>query len=245
MIGAYTVWTYPSGLQAPLFMPEVDILDVRNKYSKSYQKEDSAWQKRPGEMYKKTVIKNHSKLQPCSIEMEKAVYLDNLHETGQSQLGAFDFEGALLTQGDEQPIEFDINSFGHGPDVVSRFLEICANSANMSIEEMKVQIASTPDEIEHFKSALDKWVKKQSAKGQGSSTKQGEGETQTLPKNIGWLSKARPTFLESLTSGGIVLTVRDHIQVKVRLLSLGLLKFGQDESRLVFLRDDQDNGSFH
>jgi len=93
MLGAYTVWTYPSGPPTFLFMPEEEILDIRNKYSKSYKASDSMWQKRPGEAYKKTVIKNHSKLQPCSIEMDIAVHLDHLVDTGQSQSDYF-LEGA-------------------------------------------------------------------------------------------------------------------------------------------------------
>ncbi len=95
-LGAYTVWSFVnSGTQSFLFMPTVDILQVRDTYSKAWKKsgKDSVWGKSEAEMFKKTVIKNHSKLQPCSIEMERAVELDNRAEIGTSQedmLGTFD-----------------------------------------------------------------------------------------------------------------------------------------------------------
>lgn len=71
----------------------------------------------------KTVIKRHAKLQPCSIEMDRAVELDTRAETGESQadmLGQFgDSPGALPSQadlaeseeGDEKDLQPHVDKF--------------------------------------------------------------------------------------------------------------------------------------
>lgn len=102
-MGAYTVWEYiASGVKTFLFMPTVDILHVRDTYSKAWKAsgKDSIWGKSEDEKFKITVIKRHSKLQPCSIEMERAVELDNRVEIGAPQtdmLGTFDGFGTEPT----------------------------------------------------------------------------------------------------------------------------------------------------
>ncbi len=103
MIGAYTVWTFiDSDMQTFLFMPAHQILKVR-AVSKAWQKaqrepknqraQETPWVQWEDQQSIKTVIKRHSKLQPCSIEMERAVHLDDRVEAGLSQsdmLGNFD-----------------------------------------------------------------------------------------------------------------------------------------------------------
>lgn len=94
-IGAYTVWMFKNGTKSSLFMPKKDIEEIRNKaqayiYGMQNQKksyaQDSPWFTHPMEMWKKTVIKRHSKLQPCSIEFMRAVEIDNSVETGKKAL---------------------------------------------------------------------------------------------------------------------------------------------------------------
>ncbi|MDY7038530.1 MAG: recombinase RecT [Thermodesulfobacteriota bacterium] len=108
--GAYTVWTYDDGSQTFLYLPISDINEIRDKYSKAYNyakdnpgnkdAQETPWITRPGEMAKKTVIIQHSKLQPCSIEMEKAVQIINAHDTG-------DFSNLINHAKDIPPTEID------------------------------------------------------------------------------------------------------------------------------------------
>lgn len=102
MIGSYTVWTFDSGMQTFLFMPAHQIFKVRavsqawkraQREPKNAKAQETPWVQWPDQMWIKTVIKRHSKLQPCSIEMERAVQLDDRVEMGLSQsdmLGKFD-----------------------------------------------------------------------------------------------------------------------------------------------------------
>lgn len=91
-LGAFTVWKFPDEqLSTIKFMSWADIMDVRDKYSKAWKKQgkDSPWGMREDEMAVKTVVKNHSKLQPCSIEMDFAVNIDNKLDAGESIVGKF------------------------------------------------------------------------------------------------------------------------------------------------------------
>jgi len=94
-LGAYTVWMFKDGEKSSLFMPKKDIEAIRNKATayvygiknpKKAGAQDSPWFTHPMEMWKKTVIKRHAKLQPCSIEFMRAVELDNAIETGKEAL---------------------------------------------------------------------------------------------------------------------------------------------------------------
>ena len=109
MIGAYTVWTFESGLQTFLFMPTREIYKARavsqawkkaQREPKNAKAQETPWVQWEGQQAIKTVIKRHSKLQPCSIEMERAIELDNRVEIGQSQadiLGQLDFPAGTTT----------------------------------------------------------------------------------------------------------------------------------------------------
>jgi len=91
-LGAFTVWKFPDEDQTTIkFMPWADIMDVRDKYSKAWKKKgkDSPWGMREDEMAVKTVVKNHAKLQPCSIELDFAVNMDNKLDAGASTVGQF------------------------------------------------------------------------------------------------------------------------------------------------------------
>lgn len=150
MIGAYTVWTFESGMQSFLFLPEEDILKVREKsqawqYAKKNPKNAKAqecpWITYPEEMYIKTVIKRHSKLQSCSIEMERAIELDNKAETGESQLGLLD----NLTNTPALPEEIDIEkSF---KEQIVKKARIKEKGVNEFIEQLAVHYEKTTEEI--------------------------------------------------------------------------------------------------
>jgi len=85
-IGAYTKWVLKGGIVGFEFMPLHEI-HARRARSQSYQyaianpKNENAqkcpWLEWPGEMMKKTALKNHTKILPASIEYLEAVQIDN------------------------------------------------------------------------------------------------------------------------------------------------------------------------
>lgn len=87
IIGAYTVWFFKDGTTTHLYMSKSDILKIRDRSPawKAYKKKGKLcpWNTDEGEMMKKTVIKRHSKLQPCSVEFEQIVEYDNILERGE------------------------------------------------------------------------------------------------------------------------------------------------------------------
>lgn len=105
-IGAYDVWKGgDKEIISRRFMTTGQIIHIRNTYSKTWESKGkkSVWGLHEDEMFIKTVIKNHTKLEPQCIEMERAVSLDDRAEIGKSQLGmgamhglpmpsAFDFD---------------------------------------------------------------------------------------------------------------------------------------------------------
>jgi recombination protein RecT len=102
-VGAYTVWTYADGDQTFTFMPWSEIIEIRDAYSQSWKGgKKSPWRDRPYEMAKKTVIKNHSKTEPCSIYMDHAVNIDNRVETDGTATGVF-----LPAPGEQSRSQFD------------------------------------------------------------------------------------------------------------------------------------------
>lgn len=64
--GAYAWALMPSGKYLIDYMPEVDLLEVRDKFSRGYQNRpgSSPWTTAPGEMYRKTVIRRLAKRLP-------------------------------------------------------------------------------------------------------------------------------------------------------------------------------------
>ena len=117
-IGAYDIWKVGNEIRSRRFMTTEEIIYIRNTYSKPWQKsgKNSIWGKHENDMFLKTVIKGHCKMEPQCIEMERAVELDNRVELGRSQLGmgkinelpmpsAFDFETPEGGPGPEKPAE--------------------------------------------------------------------------------------------------------------------------------------------
>ena len=86
--GSYTVWYYKDGGTTHSYMSISDIYKIRDR-SQAWKaflkfKKTCPWNTDESEMCKKTVIKRHSKLQPCSVEFEQAVEYDNALEAGVS-----------------------------------------------------------------------------------------------------------------------------------------------------------------
>lgn len=132
-IGAYTVWTYPeTGVpkeQWPktfLYLPASDIYEIRDKYSKAYKyaienpnnkkAQETPWITRPGEMMKKTVIIQHSKLEPCSVEMEIVKEFDAAHEMGQTQMNKLNYMGGIDLPPDDHDINAEFEALTHEVD---------------------------------------------------------------------------------------------------------------------------------
>ena len=106
-IGAYDIWKVGDSIRSRRFMTTSEIIYIRDTYSKSWIKDGkkSVWGKHEDSQFLKTVIKNHCKLEPQCIEMERAVTLDDRAELQRTQLGmgridelpmptAFQFEDA-------------------------------------------------------------------------------------------------------------------------------------------------------
>lgn len=95
-LGAYDVWKGDDKeVISRRFMPQSDIIHIRDTYSKAWAKKGakSVWGLHEDEMFIKTVIKNHCKLEPQCIEMERAVSLDDRAELQKTQLGMGSLNG--------------------------------------------------------------------------------------------------------------------------------------------------------
>ena len=117
-IGAYDIWKVGDVIRSRRFMTTQEIIYIRDTYSKAWAQKGktSVWGKHENDMFLKTVIKGHCKLEPQCIEMERAVTLDDRVELQRSQLGmgridelpmpsAFDFDLPEEDQGPEKPVE--------------------------------------------------------------------------------------------------------------------------------------------
>lgn len=185
MIGAYTVWTFEDGFQSFLFMPQSDILKVREK-SQAWQyaranpnktnAQETPWITWPDQQGIKTVIKRHSKLQPCSVEMERAVELDNRAEAKLSQadmLGKFTDSTGKLPAPEEKTTEELIKEFndsipkGTDQEHLNDWLTASAEHFGRSIDEIKANAAGDLDgfwkQFKRFEKDLEKPTAKKSS----------------------------------------------------------------------------------
>lgn len=176
IIGAYTIWTQKDADTSFTFMPVKDIYKIRDR-STAYQyaiknpgnkdAQKTPWITDPGEMCKKTVIKRHSKLEPCSIEMVRAVEIDNYNDIGElppispllnmenplEQETFIRFEDTIPERTDQQLLE--------------QFLAICAKNNNATIDEVKAEAVKSDDFWPQFK----KWSAKNASKPESCLTK--------------------------------------------------------------------------
>lgn len=75
-IGYYAVYHTVDNGYSFVYMSKHDIEAHKEKYSKSYKMSSSPWQTAFDEMAKKTVIKQLLKYAPLSIELQKAINMD-------------------------------------------------------------------------------------------------------------------------------------------------------------------------
>jgi len=225
-IGAYTVWTSDSGAQSFLFLPMADILEVRDKYSKSWKQsgKDSVWGKSEAEMSKKTVIKNHFKLQPCSIEVERAVELDNRVEIGETQrdlLGQFDYPVGepAKEQEDEQPAQHLIDKFKTKVDEkkdvnyekLRQYLALCAESQKGATVD-DVMASAMRKGFDSFWGFYGDWLKSQKVETEGK--KEDEDPIRKDFINLGWKSFIGWLNKHRIAISGMRVTTQDEIREK-------------------------------
>jgi recombination protein RecT len=69
---------YVKGSSMPIFvvMTWEEVIEIRNRSSHGYMDKSSPWQTRPGEMGKKTALKQLMKILPKSVQIQKAVASD-------------------------------------------------------------------------------------------------------------------------------------------------------------------------
>ena len=167
IVGAYTIWYQKSGDTSFTFMPAKDIYKIRDrstayqyatKNPKNKDAQKTPWITDPGEMCKKTVIKRHSKLEPCSVEMQRAIEVDNYNEIGEvspiSPLASLEDlrqEPEVVSFEDTIPKNTDM-------ELLKQFLAICAENNEATIEEVKAEAAKSDD----FWSQFKKWAGKKS-----------------------------------------------------------------------------------
>lgn len=235
MLGAYTVWTYEDGFQTFLFMPAHQIFKVRavSKAWKKAQKEpnnpkaqETPWVQWEDQQSIKTVIKRHSKLQPCSIEMERAIELDNRVEMGESQadiLGQFDFPTGAppkVEPEDEGPPQHLLDKFdvkvsekeNVNLEKLSQYLALCASTQEgATINDVKA--SAMRKDFDKFWGFYGDWLKSQKVETEGKK----EGDEDPIRKdfiNLGWKSFRAWFFKHQAAIPGMRVTTQDEIREK-------------------------------
>lgn len=83
-IGAYVILELPMGGKVAKVMSKKEILDIAQKFSKSYGSDFSPWNEKSDPqlwMWKKTVLKQAAKLAPKNPELNRAIAEDNKDST--------------------------------------------------------------------------------------------------------------------------------------------------------------------
>lgn len=81
-VGAYSVCHLMNGAESFHFMWLSEIHEIRDKFSKSASSKYSPWKTRPEEMEKKTVVRQHSKWLPLTVEAQHAAARDEAIDAG-------------------------------------------------------------------------------------------------------------------------------------------------------------------
>lgn len=197
-IAAYSVIRYKDGGFDFDIMSVSDVEAVRDRFAQKNQQNEfsKAWRYSFEEMMKKTVIRRHSKTADISYNVAEAIENDIKAEGGEGM----DFMDADFSEVDRNPVAFDDAVKDFDQKKVDAFLELCATSENVTIDEVKT---SAMDDLEGFKKALTDWIQKtdkpkgtkgkktetqgaveKKASGNGNAQKITQDEADTINKNL-------------------------------------------------------------
>ena len=171
--GAYVVLRYRDGGHSYDYMPANDIERIRRR---SKSPDSGPWVTDWDEMAKKTVIRRHAKLAPVSIEVHRALALEDRFNAGESQMDIMYQEGATeqnpepidvkVTEGevvqmdDEAVRKFDRltteKGLGGNADF-AKFLQVTADANGATLSELKAKAAAR---FEDFHAAYQNWLAK-------------------------------------------------------------------------------------
>ncbi len=179
-VGAYALWFKKDGSKTIAFMTMDEIYKRREKSvswqagQKDSSKQDSPWYQWPDEQTKKTVIKNSSKMQPCSIDMQIAIEYDNNAETGEAPMINFD---TPETEKAKKRLTFE-EQIPDGIDqaLLNDYLQLCAENTDMTIESIKESAAAN---INYFLKALEIYKKKIDREKRGNKKTKSRKKTDT------------------------------------------------------------------
>lgn len=133
IVAVYAVALLKDGGHQFDVMSKSEIDNIRNSFSKS--KDGNAWENSYEEMAKKTVVRRLFKWLPCSVEIQKAVSLDEQQELGIQNIKAAASE------------EFDID-FIDGETVESVDVNLLESQKSKNLREKLVSTKEKSEEIE-------------------------------------------------------------------------------------------------
>jgi recombination protein RecT len=182
--GVYVVFHYKDGSYSFDYMSKADIEKIR---ARSKSKDDGPWVTDWDEMAKKTVIRRHIKVVPLSVEMVIAAAAEDRYYAGEAQMGLFMEPGAdgteqlpdpgaiFARQVEEKAAagEFPLKDW-------NKFMQACADTYKISLDEVKAQIA-TPEDFANLWNTFEKWRLEQQKSAQKPPEKtqeQGQDKTQ-------------------------------------------------------------------
>lgn len=178
-IGAYCVFKYKDGAYSFDWMSKDDIEKIRKR---SQAANNGPWVTDWDEMAKKTVIKRHAKLAPLSVEFQRAVALEERAMSGETQ-------DDLLTMDDPNVIDADpadaaatdhatlIAAFDVSipkdadPEMIEAFLVAVASGNKKTVEQVKIEAAGNPADLESLWVLFPGWCKQQAAKNGKATAK--------------------------------------------------------------------------
>jgi len=89
VIGYYAYFRLLNGFEKSLYMTVEEVLEHGKKYSKTFHKSESTWQKDPDSMGRKTVLKRLiTRYGILSVEMQKAIRAEAMPDEGETDAGA-------------------------------------------------------------------------------------------------------------------------------------------------------------
>jgi hypothetical protein len=161
--GAYCIVYHKDGTQAVQFMTYADIIRAMLR---SPAGSSGPWSTDFGEMARKTVIRNRFKYEPMSVELARAVALDDAAAAGESQEGLFDMDDFEPPIDVEPEVEFDDYTretiCGNDKErlkVLDEFISEFAEERGVSIEEVQRDMARS-ENLPAVVQTFEKWYAK-------------------------------------------------------------------------------------